>query len=197
MNTESLHAVDFTVFDWMLVALLVYSTVRAALKGFILEVFSLVGLVAGILLASWNYGPVAEQVVSWVAPLTKITLTTAEIVAFLGIVIGVMMACGLAGKFLRTGASAIGLGLVDRALGAAFGFARGCLLGVSVMLALAAFDPMGGPGARLTARSQLLPYFLAGAHGVSFVVPEGLQRRVADGADEIKHKSDAWIKQSP
>ncbi len=187
------HAVDFTVLDWMLVALLVYSTVRATLKGFILEMFSLGGLVAGILLASWNYSPVAEQMVSLVAPLTKITRATAEVAAFLTIVIVVMVACGLLGKFLRTSASAIGLGFVDRALGAVFGFARGCLLGVSVMLALAAFDP----DARLTARSQLLPYFLAGAHGVSFVVPDGLRQQVADGADEIKHKSDAWIKPAP
>ncbi len=186
------HAVDFTVLDWIVVALLVYSTVRAAFKGFILEVFSLVGLVAGILLAGWNYSPVAEQVVGWIAPLTKITLTTAEIIAFLAIVVGVMVVCGLAGKFLRSSASAIGLGFFDRGLGAAFGFARGCLLGVSVMLALVAFDP----SARLTARSQLLPYFLTGAHGVSFVVPEGLRQQVADGAEEIKHKSGAWIKPS-
>ncbi len=184
------HAVDLTPLDWMLVAMLLYSTLGAAIKGFIREVFSIAGLAAGILIAGWNYGPIAGQMGGWIAPLVHVPRPTMEMVSFLAIVIGVMILSGLAGKFVRSGASAIGLGFFDRLFGAAFGFVRGCLLGASVILALAAFDP----GARLTARSQLLPYFLAGAHGVSFVVPEGLRQQVADGAARIKHRSGAWIK---
>ena len=41
-------------FDWFLVAIVLYSTVVAFVHGFFREIFSLVGLVAGILLASWK-----------------------------------------------------------------------------------------------------------------------------------------------
>jgi membrane protein required for colicin V production len=177
---------SLTALDWVLVALLVYSTVRAFLRGFLREVFALIGLVAGILLASWNYIDLARSLHRWIT-----TETTAQIVAFILIVVGVMIACALAGKLLRTSADAIGLGFVDRLLGAAFGFARGCLLGVACMMILAAF----GPRLSWTENSQLTPYFLAGAHGVSFVVPHNLEQQIANGAAQLKHSAPDWIKQ--
>ena len=177
---------SLTVFDWVLVALLVYSTVRAFLRGFLREIFSLVGLIAGILLASWNYVNLARSLHHWIT-----TETTAEIVAFLLIAAGVIVACTLAGRLLRTSADAIGLGFIDRMLGAAFGFARGCLLGVACMMILAAF----GAGSSWTTHSLLTPYFLAGAHGVSFVVPHNFEQQIANGAAQLKHSAPDWIKQ--
>ena len=47
------------LFDWFLITILAYSTIMAFLRGIILELFSLGGLIAGILLASWNYTHVA------------------------------------------------------------------------------------------------------------------------------------------
>jgi membrane protein required for colicin V production len=174
------------VFDWVLIAVLVYSTVRAFLRGFLLEIFSLIGLIAGILLASWNYNLLAMSLSRLIT-----SVPAARIVAFLLIAIGVMIACGLAGKILRTGASAIGLGFFDRLLGAVFGLARGCLLGVALMMVLAAF----GPRSDWIVNSHLTPYFLAGAHGVSFVVPHELEQQISNGAIELKHKAPGWIKQ--
>jgi membrane protein required for colicin V production len=184
-------AASLTVFDWMLIALLVYSTVRAFLRGILLEIFSVVGLIAGILLASSNYSIFATNLVRWLEPFTIISFSTAQIAAFLLIAVGVMILCGLAGKFLRSSASAIGLGLIDRLLGAAFGFARGCLLGVAVMMCFAAFSPQN----TWTKNSQISPYFLAGAHGVSFVVPHDLGQQISNGAQLLKHNATGWIKQ--
>jgi membrane protein required for colicin V production len=177
---------SLTPFDWALIALLAYSTIRAFLRGFLLEAFSIVGLVAGIVLASWNYNVLAETLVRWITP-----LATAQIVSFLLIAIGVMILCGLAGKLLRSSANAIGLGFVDRVLGAAFGFVRGCLLAVAVMMVLAAFSPQSA----WISKSQLAPYFLAGAHGVSFVVPHDLRQLISNGATQLKHNAPDWIKQ--
>ena len=47
--------VSFTVLDWALVAALLWSTVMAFVHGLLREVCSLVGLVAGVLLASWYF----------------------------------------------------------------------------------------------------------------------------------------------
>jgi len=172
-------------FDWFLTAVLVYSTIMALVRGIILELFSLGGLIAGNLLASWNYNHVALLLSSLIT-----TPATAQIVAFLLIVLGVMMLSTLLGKALNRTAQAIGLGFFDRILGAVFGFFRGCLLGVAILIAVAAFLPQS----QWIANSHLSPYFLAGAHAVSFVVPHDLRRQILDGAEQLKHDAPDWIK---
>ena len=174
-----------SVFDWLLIAILVYSTLGAFLRGIIRELFSLGGLIAGFLLACWNY----PQVALWMQRVIA-TASSAQIVAFFLILFGVMVLSALLGRLMNRTAHAIGLGLFDRILGAIFGFARGCLLGVAILLAVAAFLPLSG----WTKNSQLAPYFLAGAHAVSFVVPHGLQQQILDGVAHLNHTAPGWIK---
>jgi len=185
-NTTSMPDLStLNPFDWFLIAVVVYSTVIAFIRGFFREIFSLVGLVAGILLASWNYELVADWLERW------IPWATAQIVAFLLIAVLVMVLCGLSGKLLSSTAKTIGLGFFDRVLGGAFGLARGFLLGVAVMMAAAAFLPRE-PYIR---DSQLSDYFLAGAHAVSFVVPANLQHHIREGVAQLRHGAPDWIKQ--
>jgi membrane protein required for colicin V production len=173
------------LFDWFLVAILAYSTVVAFVRGFLLELFSLGGLVAGILLAAWNY-PALAALLSRVIT----TAAVADVVAFLLIAIGVMIVSALVGRALHRTADAIGLGFFDRLLGAGFGFARGCLLGVAILMAATAFLPKTA----WIENSHLAPYFLAGVHAVSFVVPHDLQQLILDGVVQLKHNAPDWIK---
>ena len=174
-----------SAFDWFLIAILAYSTIKAFLRGILLELFSLGGLIAGILLASWNYRQVAVFLKRLVS-----TPGTAQILSFFFILAAVMVLSALLGKLLNRTAHAIGLGFFDRLLGAVFGFARGCLLGVAVLMAIAAFLP----NPSWTANSYLAPYFFAGAHAVSFVVPHHLQQQILSGAAQCKHTAPDWIK---
>jgi membrane protein required for colicin V production len=176
------------LFDWLLIVILAYSTIMAFVRGIILELFSLGGLIAGILIASWNYTHVA-------AFLSRLITTpaTAQIVAFLLIIVGVMVLSTLLGKALNRTAHAIGLGFFDRVLGAVFGFARGCLFGVAILMAIAAFRPHSA----WIENSRLSPYFLAGVHAVSFVVPHGLQQQIWNGVEQLKHNAPDWIKPLP
>jgi membrane protein required for colicin V production len=173
------------LFDCFLIAMLAFSTIMAFVRGIILELFSLGGLIAGILLASWNYKHVAiilERLIT--------TPAIPEIVAFLLIIIGVMVFSTLLGKALNRTAHAVGLGFFDRLLGALFGFARGGLFGVAILMAIAAFLPHSA----WIANSRLSSYFLAGAHAVSFVVPHDLQQQILNGAQQLKHNASDWIK---
>jgi membrane protein required for colicin V production len=173
------------LFDCFLIAMLAFSTITAFLRGIILELFSLGGLIAGILLASWNYQHVAIILGRLIT-----TPAMAEIVAFLLIIIGVMVLSTLLGKALNRTAHAIGLGFFDRLLGALFGFGRGCLFGVALLMAIAAFLPHSA----WIANSRLSSYFLTGAHAVSFVVPHDLQQQILNGALQLKHTAPDWIK---
>src|SRR5258707_2383260 len=122
------------LFDCFLIAVLVYSTIVAFLRGIILELFSLGGLIAGILLASWNYKRVAIILGHLIT-----TPAIAEIVAFLLIIIGVMVLSTLLGKALNRTAHAIGLGFFDRLLAELLVFVRSILFGVSFLLEFVAF----------------------------------------------------------
>jgi membrane protein required for colicin V production len=173
------------LFDCLLIAILAYSTIVAFMRGIILELFSLAGLIAGILIASWNYGRLAAYLDHFI-----IAAAIAEIISFLLLVVGVMVLSALLGKAFNRTAHAIGLGFFDRILGAAFGFGRGCLLGVAILMAIAAFLPHS----TWIENSQLSSYFLAGAHAVSFVVPYDLQHRILVGAEQLKHNAPNWIK---
>lgn len=173
------------LFDGFLIAMLAYSTIIAFVRGIILELFSLGGLIAGILVASWNYDHVAGFLSRMIT-----TPSIAQIISFFVIVVGIMVLSTLLGKALNRTAHAIGLGFFDRLLGAIFGFARGCLFGVAILMAGAAFLPHSA----WIANSRLSPYFLAGAHAVSFVVPRDLQQQILNGAQQLKHNAPDWIK---
>jgi membrane protein required for colicin V production len=175
----------YNAFDWFLLIVLLWSTVAAFMRGIIRVLFSFAGLIVGILLASWFYTGVAGWMHPWIT-----SRTADDVIAFGLIVLASMVVFHIAGVIARRGAKLIGLGLPDRLLGALFGFARGCLLGVAVMMAVTAFVP----GTTLVAKSRLTPYFLDGAHAVSFVVPHDLQQKILRGAEELKHNAPHWIK---
>jgi membrane protein required for colicin V production len=174
-----------SLFDWSLIAVLAYSTILAFLRGIILELFSLGGLIVGILLACWNYNQVAHLL----SPIIR-TPSIAQIVAFLLIICVVTILCTVLGKALNRTAHAIGLGIFDRLLGAVFGFGRGCLIGIVILMVVAAF----WPNSTWTKNSQLTPYFLEGVHAVSFVVPHDFQQLIWNGAEQLKHDAPDWIK---
>lgn len=170
--------------DWLLAVLLTYSVVRAAMRGFVLEAFSLAGLVLGFLFACWFYRSFALALHGLIA-----TPPVAQLAAFVLILIVTMIVASLIGRLLRRTVSAVGLGLLDRLLGALFGLLRGALLGVGLLLALTAFLPT----APWITNSVLAPYFLRTAHAVSFVMPSELQRRLSDGLQHINHTHRRWI----
>lgn len=176
---------NLNYFDWFLIAILACSTVMAFIRGLLIELFGLGGLIAGVLLASWNY-PALAAVLGHLITASAI----ANVVAFLLIAVGVMIVSALIGKALHHTADAIGLGIFDRLLGAVFGYLRGCLLCVAILMSITAFLPP----TTVVAKSSLTPYFLAGAHAVSFVVPHDLRQLILNGAEQLKHTAPDWIK---
>ena len=173
--------------DWILALTLLYSVVRGVLRGFFREAFALGGLIAGILLACWFFRPLAVRMSGLIA-----TPSIAQPAAFILIVVAVAVAASLLGRVLKRTASTIGLGPVDRAAGGAFGLVRGTLIGVALLLAVAVFLPASA----WVRESKLAPYFLQGAHAVSFVVPDDLRHRILEGIAHVKHTAPDWIKQA-
>ena len=178
---------SFTAFDWLLVAIVLISTAMAFGRGLIRVLFSLAGLVVGLVLACWNYQSVGAQLHQWVT-----SVAVAQVLAFLAIILAVWFIFAVAAGLVRRAVKAVGLGFVDRLFGAVFGAVRGVLLGIALLMGLAAFMP----DSSWAKESVLAPYFLGGAHAVSFVVPQHFEAQVADGARHLLKKNAEALKHS-
>lgn len=155
--------------DWILAVTLTISTVTAFMRGLILSVISLVGLLAGVLAAAFYAPRVSPYLLRWVG-----SAAFARVAAFVLILVTVYLAAALLGRLLRGAFSAVGLGFFDRLAGAAFGFLRGVLLLAALMLPLAPYLQHF----TMAQSSVLLPYLLPAAHGISFVMPRHLAQRL-------------------
>jgi len=168
--------------DWVIIAVLVFSTVLATAQGFFLEVFSLAGVVVGFLLASWDYRLVSSHLgfinPPWVADIT----------GFMIIFFVVALLAATIGRIASWGIKQVGLRWIDRALGGAFGLLRGALIVTVVVMATAAFAPQ----AQWLQESDLAPYFLVAGRAASWLTPAEVRNRVHDGV-ELLHKGKAQL----
>lgn len=176
--------------DWLLALVIVYSVVRAAIRGLAREAFALAGLIVGLFLACWNYPAAAFYLRGLIN-----SQPLADFCAFLLIVAIVMAVATLLGRIVQRTASAVGLSPLDRLGGAAFGLVRGAVLGAVLLLAVTAFLPT----APWVQNSRIAPYLLRGAHAVSFVMPRQLKLQLHEGLDHLrgiarlKHTTPVWI----
>jgi membrane protein required for colicin V production len=175
------------LFDWLIVVVLLVSVLTAAKNGFFLELFSLAGVLIGLVLASWNYQRLLPWITHWIH-----SLPAAEALSFLLIALGVMLLAGLLGRVIRWSVHSIGLGWADRFFGALFGIVKGFVLITIAVLVIAAFFPK----AAWLRQSRLAPCFLSAAHSVSITAPQGLERRIRRGVGSLRGSEPEWLKPS-
>lgn len=163
--------------DWAILAVLLLSTVQAAYSGFFQEAFHLTGLVAGYLLAAWQY----QHLAGWLERYLK-SAWLAESAGFLIIFFAVAVAAGIAGRTARWVMKKSGLSFVDRLLGGALGLLRGCLVVAVIAVSMTAFTPTS----RWLAGSEWAPYFQAVGRAAIWVAPAELRARFYQGLDLLR-----------
>ena len=161
-----------TAIDWVIVAVLAISIVVATAQGFFFEMFSLAGVVAGYILAVWEYW----RLVPWFLQYVK-TPAAANAAGFITIFVFVSVIAGIAGKLTRWALREVGLRWADRLLGAAFGLVRGAAVVSVAVLALATFSP----DSSLLRGSVLSRYFLVTARAASWAAPSEVRQMFRDG----------------
>lgn len=171
--------------DWLIVVVLLVSVLSAAKNGIFLEVFSLAGILIGLVVASWNYQRLLPWLTHWIH-----SLAAAEAVSFLLIALGIMLLAAILGRVIRWSVHSIGLGWLDRLLGAFFGFIKGFVLVTVGVLVVAAFFPQ----ASWFRNSRLAPCFLSAAHQVSAAAPQGLEQRIRKGLHTLRGSGPDWMK---
>jgi len=124
-----------TILDIILVALLSFGLVRGFLKGFFVEVASLIALIAGVYGAIHFSYYVADLLMDHVEWNEKTTNVTAFAITFIIIVLVV----ALAGKALTKLANFAALGFLNKLLGGIFGLLK---IGLILSILLIIFEKM-------------------------------------------------------
>ena len=112
-----------TAFDYAVVAILAVSVLLGLWRGVVSEILALVAWVVAFLAARAE----AAEVANWLAPhVAEPALRLAA--AYVLVVVGVLLVFAVLRLLLKLLLKAVGLGILDRLLGAAFGALRGVLV---------------------------------------------------------------------
>jgi membrane protein required for colicin V production len=169
--------------DYVLIAILLFSVVLSARKGFSREIIGLAAAVFALFLGMWFYGLAGSPFIPYVS-----STRVANLIGFLLVVFAVLLCGGLAGvivnRFLRT----IGLSFFDRLLGAAFGLARGLLVAIALLTAYMAFGPEVDSKTVSTSvvHSRIAPYVLDASHLFVAIAPMELKSSFRKQYVELK-----------
>ena len=168
------EAAQLVLFDYLLIAIMGFSTVISLFRGFFKEAMSLGTWVVAIW-AAWKFGPeLAVFLESLITP-TAVRLWAARAL----MVIGVLIAGGLVGACFHFVLETTGLTGTDRAIGMVFGFGRGVVL---IGLLLAIMESADFDETEWWPQSVLIPYFEP--------VTDMIRHAAEDGLDFIDDLED-------
>ena len=112
-----------TIFDYLVLFILISSVLISTLRGLVKEILSLVGWVAAFVVAN-AFGAKLAPMLPSVIPGETVKL----IVAYIALLLGVRVLMGLFALEVGALISATGLSLADRGLGGLFGLGRGIVI---------------------------------------------------------------------
>lgn len=118
-----------TVFDYLVLVVLISSIIISTFRGLIKEILSLLSWIVSFVVAN-AYG----EALSELLPAMFAGTMTRLIVAFLVLFVGTRLLMGLISMAISSMVKAAGLSLADRGLGGLFGLARGLVLVLAAVL---------------------------------------------------------------
>jgi len=118
-----------TIFDYLVLFVLICSVVISTMRGLVKEILSLAGWIAALVVAN-AFGDSLAALLPNAIP----GHVTRLIVAFIALFIGVKLLASLLAMALDAVIKASGLSLADRGLGGLFGLARGVVIVLAAVL---------------------------------------------------------------
>ncbi len=144
--------------------------------------------VIGLLCGFWFYGIPAAWISSWVS-----STMAANLLGFFIVIFGFVIAGSVIGWLVSKMFKMVGLGFVDRLLGAAFGFVRGSLVVVAIVTVLLAFTPKKPPPDFIVT-SSVMPYAMEASRILVSLAPRGLNDSVEEAIGAVRKIWDEQIK---
>jgi len=159
-----------TIFDYIVLGIFAVSIVLSILRGLVREVLSIAGWVIAFVAASSYAGDFEPLLPSEVSG-----ESLRMIVSFIALFISVLLVSGLIIMLLSVLIKGVGLGFIDRLLGAFFGFLRGLLV-VLVLVLIAGLTAL--PQKSFWEQAQLSsPLEMVAVYAKKWL-PEDLSKRI-------------------
>lgn len=159
-----------TWLDFTIIGLLAVSMIWSALRGVVREIVSLGGWIIAFLSANLFAGPLSAHLPQAIPGETLRAMT-----AFLAIFVFALICSALVGLLMSKLVNAVGLGPLDKALGALFGIARGAIL---VLAAVLVAGLTSGPRQPWWKESASGPYLRQGALALKPWLPDSFAQRL-------------------
>jgi membrane protein required for colicin V production len=169
-----------TSFDWILISILVSSTVAGLMAGFARVTIGLAAGIFGILFGFWFY----RMPAAWFSEYFE-SKTASSVLGFALVFVSVLVFGGLLGRLIAKIFKWAGLTWLDRLMGGAFGAVRGMIVVAGIVTIVTAFAP--NPPPRWIAQSEMMPYAAGFAKVLAAVAPRELKERFDENMERI-HK---------
>lgn len=156
------------VLDIIMVLILILCVIRSLSRGFIKEIFSILGVIIGVLIASRYYYLLSPCFGRYISSQEYIDLFSFTLV-FLSVFLTMM----LLGILLKALLKVMFIGWVDHTLGGIFGLLRGMIYVALLVWVLTTFLPKGSD---LMEKSRLSPYITHISKTFVVMIPPKLER---------------------
>ena len=160
--------------DIIIIIVIGVGTISGAVKGFIRDVFSLIAVVAGIIVALLFYERAAGYLVR-IIPETTVARTVGFAVIFVAVAVIVSIIAHFLSKSLSPDVSPY-----DRFAGACFGFIKGLILVALILFILTVLVPGTVKGSRLA------PPIMHGTDLVIDLFPKGVKEKIDRAKDALR-----------
>lgn len=171
MNTLTHHALSFTWIDYVIVGVILFSTLISLLRGFIAEAISLVTWIIAAIVAFKFAHALTDRFAGFIH-----NPSIRFFVIFVGLFLLVLIIGSIVNHLLAMAVRSTGLSGTNRILGMIFGFARGILLVAIFILFAGMTSVVREPWWQ---SSYLIPYF----HGIV----AWLQQFIPNHVENLSH----------
>lgn len=152
--------------DIVILVLIGLGVIMGLMKGFVKQVASIIGLIAGLLVARALFGTVAERV----APVLGTSTTIAQILAFVLIWVAVPLGFALVASLLTKALEVVHLGWLNRWLGSGVGALKYMILIGLAIHVIEYVDPKDEIISETKKKESVLYYPMKDLSGIFFPV---------------------------
>jgi membrane protein required for colicin V production len=158
--------------DVIFVCIIGFYLIRGLFRGFIKEIFSIIGVFVGFFVAVSYYGFLSQYLIRWISHPSYLPL-----ISFFTIFLFVYLFISILGVIIKYLLRITILGWVDRLFGLLFGAAKGALFASIILVVLTAFFPSG---TMFISNSRFSPYLLPAAEKIAIVTPKSIKHQVSE-----------------
>ena len=159
--------------DFVIVVTIIWFGVAGMTTGLVREIVTWGAALLGVALAGRYYLKLADDI-----RIVHDGATVDDLIAFIAIFAGVVLAGHILGAVLKGAVSLLLLGWLDRAGGLLFGLIKGAIIVEAVLIAFATF-PAAGWMTQALDTSLLAPVFLSGVPWLLHLLPGSFKQGVA------------------